>query len=95
MLTTQRTGVCRINSSLRVTTQLERCRRSVGTPEVLFSGTYFDAGGTQWDVTRDGDRFLMLKPVAASDAAGREQARPQITVVQNWFEELRRLVPTN
>ena len=66
-----------------------------GTPDVLFSGIYFDTLGAQWDVTPDGERFLMLKPVAASDAAGREQARPQITVVQNWLEELRRLVPTN
>ncbi len=66
-----------------------------GTPEVLFSGTYFDGIGDQWDVTRDGNRFLMLKPVAASDAAGQEQALPQIILVQNWFEELRRLVPTN
>ena len=61
----------------------------------LFSRTYFDDIGAQWDVTRDGNRFLMLKPVAASDAAGREQARPQIILVLNWFEELRRLVPTN
>ena len=44
--------------------------------------------GAQWDVTRDGKHFLMLRPVAASDAAGREQALPQIIVVQNWFEEL-------
>lgn len=36
----------------------------------------------------------MLKPVA-SDAAGGEQARPQITIVLNWFEELKRLVPAN
>jgi serine/threonine-protein kinase len=60
------------------------------TPEVLFMGTYFDEVGTQWDATRDGKRLLMLKPVA-SDAA--EVRQNQIVVVQNWAEELKRLVP--
>jgi hypothetical protein len=36
------------------------------------------------DVSRDGKRFLMLKP-AAEDASARE-----IVVVQNWNEELKR-----
>jgi hypothetical protein len=64
-----------------------------GTPAPLFKGTYFDDLGRQWDVTRDGKRFLMLKPVVASDAAGGESVRPQITIVLNWHEELRRLAP--
>lgn len=50
---------------------------------MLFSRTYFDAVGSQWDVTRDGDRFLMLKPVAASDAAGQEQAPLQVISVHS------------
>ena len=66
-----------------------------GTPEVLFKGTWFDELGTQWAVTRDGTRFLMLKPSAASNGAGGEQAGPQITIVLNWTEELKRLVPVN
>jgi serine/threonine-protein kinase len=67
-----------------------------GTPGVLFKGIYFDEVGTQWDVTRDGTRFLMLKSAAAAgDAAGREQAPPQITIVLNWIEELKRLVPAH
>ena len=43
-----------------------------------------------FDVAPDG-RFLMLKP------SGRAAGAPQknIIVVQNWFEELKRLVPTN
>jgi hypothetical protein len=47
--------------------------------------------GTQWDVTRDGKRLLMLKPVASDAAQVRQN---QIVVVQNWTEELKRLVPT-
>jgi hypothetical protein len=37
-----------------------------------------------YDVSRDGQRFLMLKP-AEQDGGVR-----QIVVVQNWLEELKR-----
>ena len=40
-----------------------------------------------YDITADGQRFLMIK--------GSEQQAPnQINIVLNWFEELKRLVPT-
>jgi hypothetical protein len=42
-----------------------------------------------YDVTSDG-RFLMIKP-----DAGTQSAPPQMVVVLNWFEELKRLVPTH
>ena len=58
-------------------------------PKMLFEGPYFlDVGPTQFDVARDG-RLLMVKPVDA-DGLG---APKQLVVVQNWFEELRRLAP--
>lgn len=41
-----------------------------------------------YDVTRDGQRFLMVKPPAGNAAAA------QLNVVLNWHEELKRLVPT-
>jgi hypothetical protein len=37
-----------------------------------------------------GQRFLMVK-----DDQESEDARPRIIIVQNWTEELKRLVPTN
>ena len=42
------------------------------------------------DVSLDDQRFLMIK-----DAAGRDQSAspPRIVVVQNWLEEVKRLVP--
>ena len=43
-----------------------------------------------YDVSRDGQRFLMIKPV---EGAGSAQL-PQIMVIQNWTSELQRLVPT-
>ena len=61
-----------------------------GTPTLLFEGQYFrDLALTEadYDITRDGQRFLMIQP-------GEQEAATQINVVLNWFEELKRLVPT-
>ncbi len=59
-------------------------------PELLFEGSYLYSITnltTNYDVTPDGQRFVMIKE---------EQTAPeQIHVVLNWFEELKRLVPTN
>ncbi len=61
-----------------------------GQPAVLFTGNYLnDPGRGQYDVAPDGKRFLMMKEDTAQQEAG------QINVVLNWFEELKRLVPTN
>ena len=60
-------------------------------PEVLFEGP--SLGGRNYDVSPDGQRFLMLKlGTSGTDAQDTPPAR--FTVVENWFEELRRLVPT-
>jgi hypothetical protein len=66
----------------------------VGNPILLFESQYYIARSgsprAQYDVTRDGQRFLMLSPstTAVSD-------RPRIVVVQNWLEEVKRLIPSN
>jgi len=58
-------------------------------PKMLFEGPYLlTIGPTHFDVARDGG-LLMVKPV---DADG-QGAPKQLVVVQNWFEELRRLAP--
>ena len=43
--------------------------------------------GRNYDVSADGQRFLMVKQPANQAAA------PQIIIVQNWFEELKARVP--
>lgn len=43
-------------------------------------------GRPAFDVTPDGERFLMLKPVA-------DPSQYAMRVVVNWFDELRRRVP--
>jgi Tol biopolymer transport system component/tRNA A-37 threonylcarbamoyl transferase component Bud32 len=64
---------------------------AAGKPRVLFEGQYALSPGTflNYDVSPDGQRFLMLKPSESADAAP-----TQINVVLNWFEELKRRVPT-
>jgi len=63
---------------------------AAGTPRMLFEGRYELAPfpATNYDVSPDGQRFLMVKP------SEQEAATTQINVVLNWFEELKRKVPT-
>jgi Tol biopolymer transport system component len=63
---------------------------SAGKPKMLFEGPYLPTPVTfpNYDVSPDGQRFLMLKSVDQSQAAP-----TQINVVLNWFEELKRRVP--
>ena len=63
---------------------------SSGKPRMLFDGPYQPSGGYPfYDVSADGQRFLMLKPVESQTSA-----QTQINVALNWFEELKRLVPS-
>jgi dipeptidyl aminopeptidase/acylaminoacyl peptidase len=64
---------------------------SASTPKLLFEGPYEQggaAGVTNYAVTADGQRFVMVKAVAQEGGAP-----TQINVVLNWFEELKRRVP--
>src|SRR3984893_12581049 len=63
---------------------------TVGKPRMLFEGQYLPTTGTSpdYDVSPDGQRFLMLKPAEQAQAAP-----TQINVVLNWFEELKQKVP--
>ncbi len=68
----------------------------VSPPEELWEEPYFTqdvgTGVRQYHVAPDG-RFLMIRQgSAATDDAS---APPEIILVQNWFNELQRLVPVN
>jgi hypothetical protein len=62
---------------------------------MLFDGDFYFAsgvGGRNYDVSSDGQRFLMMKPVSVSGVA---TSGRNIEVVLNWSDELIRLVPTH
>ena len=52
-----------------------------------YAASQFPATGMAYDVSLDGQRFLMVKETDQNIAAA------QINVVLNWFEELQRRVP--
>jgi hypothetical protein len=58
---------------------------SVGPPKHLFAHPAFYSGSRfhQYDVTADGERFILAHPVED------DYAPPEIHVVQNWYEEFR------
>jgi serine/threonine-protein kinase len=59
---------------------------SAGKPVTMFEGPWLPSPSNvvDYDVSRDGQRFLMLKP------ADQDEGARQIVVVQNWLEELKR-----
>ena len=63
-----------------------------GKSEELFRGYYAphteSNPGRTYDVSPDGERFLMIKESSSADSA-------EFVVVLNWFEELKQLVPAN
>jgi Tol biopolymer transport system component len=64
---------------------------SVGNPQPLFSGPYRHSGnfftGHTYDIAPDGEKFLMIRNSGI--------ASNHINIVLNWFEDLKRLVPTD
>ena len=78
----------RIKDKLMVVPVTTQPAFRVGTPTLLFEGSY-TYGYSDWsfnyDVAADGSRFMMVK----------EGPTKGVHVLVNWFEELKRLVPTN
>jgi hypothetical protein len=64
---------------------------SAGPPQLLFEKDgYFSSNPIrEYDLSLDGQRFLMVKSEV-------RESRPvkEMILIQNWFEELKRLVPT-
>jgi Tol biopolymer transport system component len=62
---------------------------SAGIPTKLFDGRYYATpAGRTYDVSPDGQRFLMIKPTTGTDQA------PSMVLVLNWLEELKARLPT-
>jgi serine/threonine-protein kinase len=79
---------------LRVPVEASGATWNAGTPMKLLERRYYTGDGATgaraYDVSPDGQRFLMIK-APGTDAGA---APPALIVVQHWDEELKRLVPT-
>ena len=64
-----------------VAVQIDLSSGSPGIPSVLFEGPY-RLGRREYDVSPDGQRFLMIKPRPGTE-------RRELVVVLNWVEELK------
>jgi len=66
---------------------------AISAPEERFKGDYYisptGSPRPQYDVTADGQRFLMLVPTRVSE----DDRRARIVVVQHWIDELKRQLP--
>ena len=63
-----------------------------GTAKVLFEeAPLIPIFSRTFDISPDGQRFLLIKEAGA---IGDASAARRIVFVQNWIEELKRLVPT-
>jgi eukaryotic-like serine/threonine-protein kinase len=63
---------------------------SAGKPRLLFEQPAYSNGGPirSWDISPDGRRFLMVLM-----GESKPQPATEMILVQNWFEELKRLCP--
>jgi hypothetical protein len=63
---------------------------AAGAPRMRFEGPFrIDGPFRAYDVTPDGQRFLLVREIAQPPAR-----LSQMVLVQNWFEELKREAPT-
>ncbi|MFB3140126.1 MAG: TolB family protein, partial [Candidatus Acidiferrales bacterium] len=63
-----------------------------GKPQLLFEGNFVDLGiNSSYDVSRDGRQFILFQ---RGEEEEQEQDRAHLTFIFNFFEEVRRLVPT-
>ena len=68
-----------------------------GNPEsIIEPGSYYvNTRDRSFDISPDGQRFLMFQEGAASGADDPFAGLTRLIVVQNWFEELKARVPTD
>jgi len=85
-----RTGQSARGSKLMAVTITTSPEFRADKPSLLFEGPYIWATlyGQSYDVSRDGNRFVMVK-------YDPPKSPKEINIVLNWFEELKRRVPTD
>ena len=80
------------NTLIAVPVQTSGATFSAGKPAKVFDAKYAEPfPSRQYDVSPDGQRFLVLKDSPASD---QNATSASMVVVLNWLEELKQRVPT-
>jgi serine/threonine-protein kinase len=78
---------------MRVAVRAEGASFEIDSPETLFRGSFFlenlETVGRTYDISPDGERFLMIKPRLQEGS----DSNAKVVLVQNWTRELERLVP--
>jgi len=82
----------RSGNKMMVADVVNQTNFTVSKPRMLFEGRSLPTPATSpnYDVSRDGQRFLMFKADGQYD-----QGPTQINIVLNWFDELKRRVPAH
>ena len=69
------------------------------TPRTLFRGAYASLSAvsqlSNWDIDRDGKRFLMIKPPEATTGESPAEGPRRISIIVNWFEKLKERASAN
>jgi len=63
-----------------------------GTPTQLFEWSFISGATRRLAVSPDGERFLTISTANVGDD-DEDPQKPQIILVENWFEELEAKVP--
>ena len=80
------------DGAIMVATNVTEPTFAPGIPVRLLDGPYVVGERRRtFDLSPDGQRLLMLKESAGADAPSNQS---QVILIQNWFDELQRLVPT-
>jgi len=67
-----------------------------GRPQELFQGNYVAfTGGGMWDIHPETKRFLMLKEGTTTNEESAATTGNRISIVLNWFEDLKDRVPVD
>ena len=83
-----RTSIMAVTVQLTPTFSAGNPTKLFDAPSILLDGRFIASGTHRtYDVSRDGQRFLMIKENAGSSEGNAPPA--SMVVVQNWFEELK------
>jgi Tol biopolymer transport system component len=92
MFFVNRTSIMAVTVQLTPTFSAGNPTKLFDAPSVLLDGRFINTGTQRtYDISRDGQRFLMIKAHTVSDERNAPPA--SMIVVQNWFEEVKARMP--